>query len=211
MSTITAVIFDFGNVLIEWNPRYVYNRYFPNDPEGMERFFREVDFMGWNALQDKGRSFKEGVADISARFPHYTHLFQAYHDHWKDSIGVAYWGTVEIMKQLKQKGYPLYGLSNWSTETFPHTRAKYDFFDLLDDMVISGAVGHVKPEPEIYHILLAKVGRPAGECLFIDDSLPNIHQANTMGFVTIHFQSSEKLKMDLENLGILNSKGNSWK
>ena len=207
-STITAIIFDFGNVLIEWNPRYVYNRHFPHDPEGMERFFQEVDFMGWNALQDKGRSFKEGVAEISARYPQYAHLFQAYHDHWKDSIGAAYWDTVEIMKELKQAGYPLYGLSNWSAETFPYARAKYDFFDLLDDMVISGHVGHVKPEPEIYHILLGKIGRPAGECLFIDDSLPNIRQANTIGFATLHFQSSEQLKADLERMGILNSKGN---
>lgn len=206
-TNITAIIFDFGNVLIEWNPQHVYNRYFPNDPEGMERFFKEVDFMGWNALQDKGRSFKEGVADISARFPQYAHLFQAYHDHWKDSIGAAQWGTVEIMKRLKQKGYPLYGLSNWSTETFPYARAKYDFFDLLDDMVISGHVGHVKPEPEIYHILLEKIGRPAGECLFIDDSLPNIQQANTIGFATLHFRSSEQLKTDLERMGILNAKG----
>jgi 2-haloacid dehalogenase len=206
-SPIKAIIFDYGNVLIEWNPRYVYNRFFPNDTEGMERFLKEVDFMGWNAKQDKGRPFKEGVANLSAQFPHYAHLIQAYHDHWKDSIGFAYWGTVEIMKQLKQKGYSLYGLSNWSAETFPYARAKYDFFDLLDDMVISGMVGYAKPEPEIYHIMLEKIGKPAEECLFIDDSLPNIHQANTMGFVTIHFQSSEKLKIDLENLGILNSKG----
>lgn len=204
---ITAIILDYGNVLIEWNPRYVYDRYFPNDPQGMENFFHEVDFMGWNAKQDKGRTFNEGVADLSAQFPHHAHLIQAYHDHWKDSIGAAYWGTVEIMKQLKQAGYPLYGLSNWSAETFPYARAKYEFFDLFDDMVISGAVGYVKPEPEIYHIMLKKIGRPAQECLFIDDSLPNIHQANKMGFTTIHFESSEKLKMDLKSLGILNSKG----
>jgi 2-haloacid dehalogenase len=206
-SNITAIIFDFGNVLVEWNPRYVYNRYFPNDPKGMEDFLREVDFMGWNARQDKGRSFKEGIADLSRQFPHHAHLIQAYHDNWKDSIGKAYWGTVEIMKRLKQAGYPLYGLSNWSAETFPHVREEYDFFDLLDDMVISGHVGHVKPEPEIYHLMLEKIGRPANECLFIDDSLPNIHQANTMGFVTIHFESSEKLKTDLEEMGILNAKG----
>ena len=107
------------------------------------------------------------------------------------------------MKQLKQAGYKLYGLSNWSAETFPYAREKYDFFNLLDDMVISGAVGHVKPEPEIYRILLEKIGRPAQECLFIDDSLPNIQQANTMGFATIQFQSSEQLKIELERLGVL--------
>ena len=159
--------------------------------------------MGWNAHQDKGRTFKEGVAELSAQFPHYSHLIQAYHDNWIDSIGVAHWGTVEIMEQLKTKGYPLYGLSNWSIETFSYAREKYNFFDLLDDMVISGAVGYVKPEPEIYHIMLEKIGTPAHECLFIDDSLPNIKQANTMGFNTIHFTSPEQLKKEITQLGLL--------
>ena len=202
-SNIKAIIFDYGNVLIEWNPRYVYNKYFPNDPEAMERFFKEVDFLGWNAKQDKGRTFKDGVADLSAQFPHYAHLIQAYHDHWKDSIGISYTATVEIMKQLKQKGYPLYGLSNWSAETFPYAQEKFDFFHLLDDMVISGEVGFIKPEPEIYQLLLDKIKRPAQECLFIDDSLPNIEQANTMGFVTILFQSPEQLKEQLKRFGLL--------
>ena len=202
-TNIKAIVFDYGNVLIEWNPRYVYQNHFPNDTEGMERFFKEVDFMGWNAKQDKGRTFREGVADLSAQFPHYSHLIQAYHDNWKDSIGVANWETVEIMKQLKRRGYPLYGLSNWSAETFPYARAKYDFFDLLDDMVISGAVGHVKPEPEIYHIMLEKIGRPAQECLFIDDSLPNIQQAQKIGFATVHFESAEQLAGELHKLKLL--------
>lgn len=200
---IKAIIFDYGNVLIEWDPRYVYNRYFPDNPEAMERFFKEVDFMGWNAHQDKGRTFKEGVADLSSRFPHYSHLIQAYHDHWKDSIGIAYTDTVEIMKQLKQKGYPLYGLSNWSAETFPYAQKKFDFFHLLDDMVISGEVGHVKPEPEIFQIMLNKIGRPAQECLFIDDSSANIQQAQKMGFQTVHFESPEQLKTILHKLEIL--------
>lgn len=200
---IKAIIFDFGNVLIEWNPRHVYKKYFPDDPEGMEQFLKEIDFMGWNAKQDKGRSFKDGVAELSAHFPHYADLIQAYHDNWKDSIGIAYWDTVKIMKHLRQKGYPLYGLSNWSAETFPHVRAKYDFFDLLDDMVISGQVGYVKPEPEIYQIMLETIKRPAQECIFIDDSLPNIIQANTMGFKTIHFVKPEQLEVDLLKLGLL--------
>jgi 2-haloacid dehalogenase len=200
---ITAIVFDFGNVLLEWNPRQIYKRFFPNDPDAIERFFQEVDFMGWNAHQDKGRTFREGVAAMTARFPHYAHLFQAYYDHWKESLGEAIAGSVEILKQLKHKGYPLYGLSNWSAETFPYARQKYDFFDLFDDFVISGYVGYVKPEAEIYALLLEKICRPAHECLFIDDSLPNIQQANTMGFKTIHFKTPEQLKTDLIQLGIL--------
>ena len=202
-TNIKAIIFDYGNVLLEWNPRYVYQRYFPNDPEGMEDFLREIDFMEWNVQQDKGRTFAEGVATLSKQFPHHAHLIRAYHDHWVDSIGEAYWETVEIIRQLKQKGFHIYGLSNWSAETFPYAREKYNFFDLFDDMVISGSVGFVKPEPEIFHILLEKIGKPAQECLFIDDSLPNIQQANTMGFNTIQFTSPVQLKETLLQMGLL--------
>jgi 2-haloacid dehalogenase len=200
---VTAIIFDFGNVLLEWDPRNVYERYFPNDSEGMERFLQEVDFMAWNALQDKGRTFKEGVAKHAKRFPQYAHLLQAYHEHWPESIGDANWGTVAILKQLKLAGYPLYGLSNWSAETFPYAREKYDFFDLFDNIVISGEVGYVKPEPEIYNLMLEIISKPASECLFIDDSLPNITQANTMGFPTIHFTSSAKLREELSQMELL--------
>jgi len=200
---LKAIIFDFGNVLLEWNPRFVYQRYFPNDPEGIERFLQEVNFMEWNLLQDQGRPFAEGVAVLSKEFPHYSDLIQAYHDHWTDSLGDSLVGTVEILKELKQAGYPLYGLSNWSAETFPHARKKHDFFDLLDDMVISGEVGHVKPYPEIFQIMLDRIGRPAHECLFIDDVLANIEQAQRMGFETIHFQSPEQLATALHELKIL--------
>lgn len=202
-SPIKAIIFDFGNVLLDWNPRYVYQRYFPDDPEGMERFFNEVDFMNWNAQQDKGRPFAEGVAVLSRQFPHHSDLIQAYQDHWIESVGNPISGTIGILNRLKIAGYSVYGLSNWSAETFPFVREKYDFFDLLDDFVISGEVGQVKPGHEIFHIMLEKIGRSAQECLFIDDSLTNIDQAQKMGFATIHFQSPEQLATALHELKIL--------
>jgi 2-haloacid dehalogenase len=201
--TIKAILFDFGNVLIEWNPRHVYRRYFPNDEPAMEQFFQEVDFMEWNAQQDKGRTFAEGVALLSREFPQYAPLIQAYHDNWKDSIGGSFEGTVEIMKRLKQAGYFLYGLSNWSAETFPLVRNRFVFFELLDDIILSGEVGQIKPHPEIYEIALKRIGRPAAECLFIDDALANIEQARKMGFAVIHFQSPEQLELELKSLKLL--------
>lgn len=194
---IQAILFDFGNVLLEWNPRHVYRRYFPDDEAAMEHFLQEVDFMEWNAQQDKGRPFTEGVALLSREFPHYSGLIQAYQDHWSDSIGDPVSGTVDIMKRLKRAGYPVYGLSNWSAETFPLVREKFVFFDLLDDIILSGEVGQIKPEPEIYKIALQRIGRPAPECLFIDDSLANIEQARRMGFAVVHFKSPAQLEKEL--------------
>ena len=201
--TIKAIIFDIGNVLLEWNPRLVYRHYFLNNEEAMEQFLREVNFMDWNAQQDKGRPFVEGIAELSKQFPQYSDLIQAYHDNWIDSIGDYFAGTVEILKRLQKNGYPLYGLSNWSAETFPNAREKYDFFHLFDDIIISGEVGSIKPEPEIFEITVKRIGKPANECLFIDDSLANIEQARKMGFAVIHFQSSEQLTKELQVLKLL--------
>jgi len=199
---IRAIIFDFGNVLLEWNPRLVYRRFFQNEQE-MEQFLHDVNFMDWNLQQDKGRSFAEGVAELSKEFPQYAELIQAYHDNWIHSIGNSLTGTIEIMERLKNAGYQLYGLSNWSAETFPIARDKYDFFNLLDDIVISGEVGAVKPDPEIFEILLKRIIRPASQCLFIDDALANVEAARTLGFATVHFQSPEQLENELQKLELL--------
>jgi 2-haloacid dehalogenase len=202
-SSIKAIIFDYGNVLLKWEPRNIYRRFFPNDTEGMERFLKEINFAEWNLLQDKGRPFVEGVAILSGQFPHYSHLIQAFHDHWLESVEGPIAGTISILKRLKQAGHPLFGLTNWSAETFPSVRKRYDFFDLFDDMVVSGEVGHVKPGPEIFQILLDKIARPAQECLFIDDALSNIQQAQRMGFTVVHFQSPEQLETSLRDLQLL--------
>jgi 2-haloacid dehalogenase len=203
-TNIQAIIFDFGNVLLEWNPRHVYRSYFQDDEAAMEQFLHEIDFMDWNMQQDKGRPFVEGVAELSKQFPHYAELIQAYHDNWEHSVGHHIQGTLEIMKRLKRLGYSLYGLSNWSAETFPIMSKKYGFvFGLLDDMVISGEVGTAKPEPQIYEIMLKKIGKPASACLFIDDSQMNIEQAQKMGFATILFQSPDQLEQELQKLQLL--------
>ncbi|TLN14283.1 HAD family phosphatase, partial [bacterium] len=112
-----AVIFDFGGVLIEWDPFCLYGPYFNNDRAAMQRFLDEIGFTAWNARQDAGRPFAEGVAELSAQFPQHAPLIRAYHERWEETIVGPIEGTVEILHALKQKGYPLYALSNWSAET----------------------------------------------------------------------------------------------
>ena len=197
-SQIKAVVFDFGGVLIGWNPRNLYTRYFPDKPQAMEDFLAEISFMEWNAQQDKGRPFAEAVAQLSAQFPHHAHLISAYQENWKESITGSIDGTVELLRLLKKKGYSLYGLSNWGTETFAMIRHEFDFFNLFDEIILSGEVKLIKPEPEIFELFLQKIGKPADQCLFIDDSEPNIVTARKLGFDTVHFESPEHLKNELE-------------
>ena len=202
-TNIKAIIFDFGGVLLDWNPRNLYRRYFPENHEAMERFLSEIRFMEWNLYQDKGRPFKEGVAILASQYPQYSHLIQAYHENWEESIVGEITETVEIAKRLKHGGYPLYGLSNWSAETFPIAHRKYNFFELFDDIVLSGEVNLVKPDPAIFNLLLTRVGRTAEECLLIDDSDVNISIARELGFVPILYLSPIQLKSELTQIGLL--------
>ena len=196
-SAITTIIFDFGNVFVKWDAHAVYDRFFP-DPQAVDSFLQEIRFHEWNAHQDAGRPFKEGIALLSEQYPHYTDLIQAYDTYWEDSITDVYHGTVEIVRRLKREGWPLYLLSNFSAEKFPLMQKRYDFLDLFDDMIISGEHNLIKPDPAIFQLTLERIGRKASECLFVDDSLPNIEVARKMGFHTIHFQSPEQLERDLK-------------
>jgi len=202
-SQIKAIIFDIGGVLLEWDPRPVYQRYFPDHPQAIDDFLAEINFYEWNAHQDKGRPFAEGIALHSTKFPQHAHLIQAYFDHWEDSITGAITGTVDIVRTLKEMGYPLFCLSNWSAETFPRVRRSYPFFDVFDDIILSGEVKMNKPDPAIFSLLLNKIGYSAPECILIDDSQPNIYIAKKLGFVAAHFTNPENLKTELQRLNLL--------
>jgi 2-haloacid dehalogenase len=198
-----TLIFDYGGVLLDWNPRYLYRKLFPNDEPAMERFLEEINFSAWNVQQDAGRPFAEAVAELCARHPGYCDLIRAYDERFLEAVGGAIPGTVEILRRLHLAGFPLYGLSNWPAEKFCLVRPMYAFFDWFQGMVISGEVGVVKPDPRIFHLLLGQVARPAEQCLLIDDSAANITAAASLGFQTIRFQDPTQLAAELAARGLL--------
>jgi 2-haloacid dehalogenase len=196
-TSITAIIFDFGNVLVKWDIHALYKRFFP-DPQAVDSFLREINFPEWNARQDAGRPFKEGVKVLCTQFPQYAELIQAYDTDWDKSVTGTIDGTVNIVRSLKEAGWPLYILSNFSAEKFPLMQQRYGFLQLFDDMIISGEHRMIKPDPAIFELTLNRIKRTASECLFIDDSLTNIETAHRLGFHTIHFQSPQQLEMSLK-------------
>ena len=200
-----AIVFDFGGVLIDWNPRYLYRKLFTDDAAAMERFLDEVGFVEWNLEQDRGRAFAVAVSELSGRFPHYAGFIRAYDERWEESIGGAITPTVALLGALKQAGFALFGLSNWAAETFQRIRPRFPFFDWFDAIILSGEVKIIKPDPRIYAILLERIARPASECLFIDDSPANVAVAEALGFQTILFQSPEQLADELSRRGLLPS------
>jgi 2-haloacid dehalogenase len=198
-----ALVFDFGGVLLEWNPRHLYRKLFNGDEAAMEKFLCEVDFSTWNTEQDRGRSFAEAVDELSARFPHYAGLIKAYDERWEESISGPIQPVVDTLRELKEKGYALYGLTNWSQEKFALVQHKYAFFNLFETILVSGAVRLIKPDPRIFNLLLEKMKCSPEQCIFIDDSLKNVAAAEALGFIPIHFQSPDQLTNELERKGIL--------
>ena len=203
MNSKHAVVFDLGGVLIDWNPRHLYRKMFDGDEEAMERFLTEICTSKWNAMQDAGRPFAEATAELIARHPDQAVLIRAFFDRWPEMVAGAIEQTVEILAELKGASRAIYALSNWSAETFPHARERFEFLGWFDFTVISGEIGLVKPDREIFDFLLEKTGRRAGECVFIDDSPANVTAAKEFGFDAIHFRSPERLRDELVNRGIL--------
>lgn len=196
-----AMIFDFGGVLIDWNPRHLYRKLFA-DEAAMEKFLAEVCSPHWNEQQDAGRPFAEAVALLVAEYPEQAELIHAFWERWDEMVAGALEPTVAVMRELKDAGYPLYGLSNWSAETFPRARPRFAFFDWFETIVLSGEVKMSKPDPRIFELILKKIGKPAPQCVFIDDSAVNVTTAQRLGFQVIHFQSAELLREELLKLGV---------
>ena len=198
-----AIIFDFGGVVVQWDPRRVYRKFLETEEE-IDAFFREVGFRSWNADQDRGgRTWADAVEQLAGQFPHRRQLISAYHEFWEDSIAGPIDETVRIVERLRAKGFRLVGLSNWSAEKFKLTRERYDLFKLFDDIIISGEVKTMKPEREIFEIALRKLGLRAEECLFIDDAAKNAEAAEALGFQVIRFRSASQLEQELRQLRIL--------
>ena len=202
-TSIHAIIFDFGGVLINWNPNQIFLKYFANDNEEVESFLIEINFPEWNREQDKGYPFAKAVEDLSIQFPKYSSIIRAYDEEWEKSISGTIPGTVEILLKLKANGLRLFGLTNWSSEKFSIVKRKYEFFNLFDDIVVSGEVKLIKPDPAIFTMLLSRNDLMPEECLMIDDTQPNLDTARNLGFRTLRFINPVQLELGLKHLDIL--------
>lgn len=198
---IKNIIFDFGGVLVDWNPRYVFQKYFDNEQE-MESFLKHICTDKWNAEQDRGRSLKEGTEILQKQFPEHSAMIAKFYGEWEDMLKDAIHGSVEILKELNEK-YPLYGLTNWSAETIDVAYRRFPFFSLFRGIVVSGEEKLIKPDPKIYQRLLNRYHLTAQECLFIDDNAENVAAARTQGIHAVQFTNPDELKEYLINNQIL--------
>jgi 2-haloacid dehalogenase len=198
---IDTFVFDFGGVLIDWNPRYVFREIFDNEAE-MEWFLSNVCTGEWNGQQDKGRTLAEGTALLKKSFPQFERQIEDFYGKWENMLGGEFPDTVAILKELKGK-YKLFGLTNWSAETFPVALERFTFLRLFEGIVVSGAEKMIKPDRRLFRVLLDRYNLKAENCVYIDDSICNAEAADELGFYAIHFTSAGKLKEKLDSLGLL--------
>jgi 2-haloacid dehalogenase len=199
---ITAVVFDLGGVLIDWDPRHLYRTLF-DDEAAMEEFLATITTPEWNLAQDAGRPWADAIDELAARHPDRRELIEAFWTRWPETLGGAIEPTVTVLDELRSTGVRLYALSNWSGETFPAAKPRYRFLEWFDGIVISGDERMIKPDPRIYERLLDRYGLVAGEVLFIDDSPANVEAAAALGIQAVRFADAETLRADLRRFGLL--------
>ena len=197
---ISTVIFDFGGVLVDWNPHRLFDPYF-GSREKADWFLQNICTMDWNVQMDGGKPFVQGVAELSAVHPEWEQEIRLYHERWIDMMGDEIPGMRQLMLDLKAAGIRLLGLSNWSMETFPLVRHRYGVFDLLDGMLVSGEEHLLKPSAAIYRRMIEKFSLVPDECIFIDDNPDNVAGSNAAGLPAMLFTSAaetrERLFSDL--------------
>lgn len=197
---IKNIIFDFGGVLVDWNPHYLYDPWF-GDAAKTDWFLTHICNMEWNTQMDAGKPIAQGTAELVAQHPGWETEIRMYYGQWIKMMSPnPIPGMYDYVVDLKCRGYKVYGLSNWSAETFCQVRHVYPVFDLLDGMVVSGYEGVVKPDARIYRLLLDRFGLNAHESVFIDDNAANVEGARRMGMQSLRFTTKEALEGPLESL-----------
>ncbi len=203
MKPINTIIFDFGGVLIDWNPEYLFLDVFNGNKEKTNWFLNTICTSDWNENQDAGYPLAQATQDLIKKHPEHEALIKLYYDKWETMLGGEITGTVNILKTLlNQKQYKIVGLTNWSHETFPIAQKRFEFLNWFEGIVVSGKEKTRKPFTDIYKILLDRYAITPQEAIFIDDNLKNIETANALGINGIHFKNPKTLVKQLKSYNI---------
>lgn len=196
-----SVIFDLGAVLIEWDAALAFADNFDTRAEA-EDWMRRIDFAGWNRLQDGGRSFAEGLAAARAAHGPLADPLEGYLAAFHLTIEKLVPGSWEIVEALQAQNVPLFAITNWAADTWPEALEVHPRLgQVFRDIVVSGRVAQLKPQPAIYRLLMDRNDLRAEDCIFIDDSPANVEGARAVGMDAIHFTDAETLGRELAQRG----------
>lgn len=184
--TPQAVVFDIGNVLIEWQPERFYDA---EIGEARRRaLFEAIDLHSVNERVDRGENFHEVIPAAAKQHPAWHSEIMMFHDRWIDIASPAIDHSVRLMKALQTRGVPVFSLTNFGIETYDIAAQRYPFLRDFDRDFISGHMRCVKPEPVIYQMLEEACGVAPEALLFADDRPENIDAAQARGWQTHLFE-----------------------
>ena len=187
--TVDAVIWDIGNVLLDWQPERFYDAAVGRARR--EALFAQVDLYGMNRQVDLGAPWQATVAALAARHPDFAPEIMMWHDNWLDMVRPEIPGSVRLLRALSARGVPVFALTNFGVESFALAERHFDFLALFDRCCVSGRLGIMKPDPRIYARLEAECGLPPDRLLFTDDRAGNIAAAAARGWQTHLFDGPE--------------------
>ena len=198
---INAVIFDIGNVLIEWQPERYFSHHIGADRT--RAMFAAVDIHGMMNRIDAGDPFDQVVEETAQSHAEWHAEILMIRDNWADVASPAIPLSVHLLRQLRAKGVPVFALSNFGVENFPVSVAKYPFLDEFDRHYISGRMGMIKPDAAIYEAVEADCGLSPKTLLFTDDRQDNILAAQARGWQTHLFDGPDGWAHCLVEQGLL--------
>ena len=197
-----GVVFDLGNVLIDWDPYAAIAT--GVGPVEARRFLEadDFDFMAYNHGPDSGLDWDTAEAEVAHTHPHWLEHARAYRAHFPASLLGEVPGSVGVVRDLHSAGVPLWGLTNWSDELFPHGLAAFPFLELLEDVVVSGTEGVAKPDPAVFVIVRQRTDLPLDRLVFVDDRPDNVAAAAAAGMDAVVFTDAGRLRGDLRERGL---------
>ncbi|WP_284260721.1 HAD family hydrolase [Roseicyclus amphidinii] len=199
--TPEAVIFDIGNVLIEWQPERYYDRVYGEDRR--RALFDAVDLHWMNERVDRGEPFREVIYETAEAHPEWRAEIRDWHDSWIELATPVIDHSVTLLRRLRAKGVPVHCLTNFGVESYAYAQTQFDFLNEFDIEFVSGRMQVTKPDPRIYEMVEAGVGVPPGAILFADDRDANIAAAEARGWQAHLFDGPEGWAARLVAAGLL--------
>lgn len=198
---IRNIIFDLGNVLLNFKPETFLLRY-TKDEQYIQNFISKVIRNKiWFRLDRGTISLENAKEEFIRKYPEDNSFIITFFEHWMEML-TPIQESVKILCDLKANGYNTYILSNFIEETFEIIEKKYKFFSLFDGKIISGQEKVIKPEIEIYQKLIDKYNLVPEECVFIDDIRSFLSRARKLNMKTILFTPNTDLRTELRKLYI---------
>ncbi|KQQ43289.1 MULTISPECIES: HAD family hydrolase [Nocardioides] len=197
-----GVVWDLGNVIVDWDASAAIAA--GVGAEEAARFLAadDFDFMAWNHGCDAGGSWDDAEAAVAASHPHWAEHARSYRRHFAASLRGEVPGTADLLRELHAAGVPMWGLTNWSHELYPHAPRLFDVLGLLEDVVVSGTEGVAKPDPRVYRVVERRAGLPLARLAFVDDRADNVAAASALGMHGLVFTDADALRADLRALGL---------